>query len=41
MRVDSPLVGVYGPSLTCKHWSFSTPPVGFVAPQVGAPSYHY
>ena len=41
MRVHSPLVGVYGPSLTCKHWGFSAPHVSFVAPQVGAPSYHY
>ena len=40
MRVHSPVVGVYGPSLTCKHWGFSPPPVGFVALQVEAPSDH-
>ena len=38
MRVHSPLVGVYGPSLTCRHWGFSVPPVGFVAPRVEVPS---
>ena len=38
MRVRSPLVGVYGPSLTCRHWGFFVPPIGFVAPQVEVPS---
>ena len=38
MRVHSPLVGVYGPSLTCRHWGFSVSPTDFVAPQVEAPS---
>ena len=41
MRVHSPLVGIYGPSLTCKHRGFSAPLVRFVAPQVGAPSDQY
>ena len=40
MRVHSPLVGVYGPSLTCRHWGFSVPPVGFVAPRVEVSSAH-
>ena len=38
MRVHSPLVGVYGPSLICRHWGFSAPPADFVAPQVEVPS---
>ena len=38
MRVHSPLMGVYGPSLTCRHWGFLVPPVDFVAPKVEAPS---
>ena len=38
MRVHSPLVGVYGLSLTCRHWGFSIPPVDFVAPRVEVPS---
>ena len=37
MRVHSPLVGVYGPSLTCRHWGFFVPPADVVAPQVEAP----
>ena len=40
MRVHSPLVGVYGPSLTCRRWGFSVPPAGFVAPGVEVPSVH-
>ena len=38
MRVHSPLVGVYGPSLTRRNWGFSILPVGFVAPRVEVPS---
>ena len=38
MRVHSPLVGVYGPSLTCRHWDFFGPPIGSAVLQVGAPS---
>ena len=38
MRVHSPLVGVYGFSLTCRDWGFFVSPVDFVAPQVEAPS---
>ena len=40
MRVHSPLVGVYGPSLFCMHWGFSVPPASFVAPRVEVPSAH-
>ena len=40
MRVHSPLVGVYGPSLTCRNWGFYVLPVGFVAPRVEVPSTH-
>ena len=38
MRLHSPLVGVYGPSLTCRHWGFLVSPADFVAPQVEASS---
>ena len=38
MRVHSPWVGVYSPSLTCRHWGFFVPPADFVAPKVEAPS---
>ena len=41
MRVHSPLVGVYGPSLTYRHWGFLASPTDFVAPQVEAPSNYY
>ena len=41
MRLHSPLVGVYGPSLTCRHWGFMVSSVDFVTPQVEAPSYYY
>ena len=41
MRVHSPLVGVYGPSLTCRHCDFLVPLADFVAPQVEAPSDYY
>ena len=40
MRVHSPLVGVYGLSLTYRHWGFSVPLVGFVTPRVEVPSTH-
>ena len=40
MRVHSPLVGVYGPSLFCMHWGFSIPPVGFVSLRVEVPFSH-
>ena len=40
MRVYSPLVGVYGPSLICRHWGFYVPLVGFIAPRVEVPSAH-
>ena len=40
MRVNSPLVGVYGPSLFCMHWDFCEPPGGFTVPQLYAPSDH-
>ena len=35
------MVGVYGPSLTCRHWDFFGPPIGSVGSvvlRVGAPS---
>ena len=38
MRLHSPLVGVYGPSLTCRNLGFFVPPIGFVAPRVEGPS---
>ena len=38
MRVNSPLVGVYGPLLTCRNWDFFGPPVGSAVLRVGAPS---
>ena len=41
MRLHSPLVGVYGPLLTCRHWGFLVSLAGFVAPQVEAPSDYY
>ena len=41
MRLHSPLGGVCGPSLTCRHWGFLVSPVDFVAPQMEAPSDYY
>ena len=38
MRVNSPLVGVCGPSLTYRHWDFFGPPIGYAVLRVGAPS---
>ena len=38
MRVHSPLVGVYGPSLFCMHSGSFEPPVGSTVPQVKGPS---
>ena len=38
MKVHSPWVGVYGPSLIFRYWGFFVPPVDFVVPQVEAPS---
>ena len=38
MRVHSPLVGVYGPSLIYKHWDFFGHPVGSTVLRVGASS---
>ena len=37
MSVHSPLVGVYGPSLTCRHWDLFVSPVGSTVLRVGAP----
>ena len=37
MRVHSPLVGVYGPSLFCMHLSSFEPPAGSAVPRVGDP----
>ena len=36
MRVQSPLVGVCGPSLTCRHWVPYELPIGSAALQVGS-----
>ena len=41
MRVHSPLAGVYGLVLTCRHWGFLVSPTDFVSPQVEAPSDYY
>ena len=41
MRLHSPLVGVYGPSLTCRHWGFLVSPADFVSPQVEVLSDYY
>ena len=38
MRVHSPLVGVYGPSLFCMHLGSFEPPVGSVVHRVEDPS---
>ena len=38
MKVHSPLVGVYCPSLFCMHLGSFEPPVGSTVPQVGDPS---
>ena len=41
MRVHLPLEDVYYPLFIYMHWDFYEPPVGFVVPQVEAPSDHY
>ena len=38
MRVNSPFMGVYGPSLFCMHLGSFEPPVGSAVPPVGDPS---
>ena len=40
MRAHSPLVGVYGPSLSCMNLGSFEPLIGSVAPQVETPSGH-
>ena len=41
MRVHSLLEGVYGSSWSYMHWDSSVSLVGFVVPQVEAPSVYY
>ena len=40
MRVHLPLEDVYDTSLIYMRWDFCEPPVGFIVPQVEAPSDH-